>query len=101
MTAICCWRCVRCKTPRGGYAVVSGGRVLARLPLPIAGLMTDAPVERTLAAQEALERAASRLGIPKEADPFIRLSFLALPVIPEVRLTDMGVFDSTKFRFIR
>ncbi len=85
----------------GGYAVVSGGRVLAQIPLPIAGLMTDAPVEQTLAAQEALLKAAFYLGVPEESDPFIRLSFLALPVIPEVRLTDMGVFDSTKFRFIR
>lgn len=84
----------------GGYCVVSRGIVLARLPLPIAGLMTDAPVEEVLKCQRALLDAASYLGASKNTDPLIMLSFLALPVIPQVRLTDMGLFDVTTMSFI-
>ena len=85
----------------GGYCVVSRGIVLARLPLPIAGLMTDAPVEDVLARQQALLEAAKSLGADGRTDPLIALSFLALPVIPAVRLTDEGLFDVTKMEFIR
>lgn len=85
----------------GGYCVVSRGIVLARLPLPIAGLMTDAPVEDVLARQQALLEAAKSLGADERTDPLIALSFLALPVIPAVRLTDEGLFDVTKMEFIR
>ncbi|MBQ3108548.1 MAG: adenine deaminase [Clostridia bacterium] len=84
----------------GGFAVVSRGVVLARLPLPIAGLMTDAPVEDVLARQRALLDAAASLGAGLASDPLVTLSFLALPVIPEVRLTDMGLFDVMRMAFI-
>ncbi len=85
----------------GGYCVVSRGVVLARLPLPIAGLMTDAPVDGVLEVQQALLEAAYALGAPRESDPLIALSFLALPVIPEARLTDEGLFDVTRTQFIK
>lgn len=85
----------------GGYCVVSRGIVLARLPLPIAGIMSDAPVEDVLARQQALLEAAKSLGVDERTDPLIALSFLALPVIPAVRLTDEGLFDVTKMEFIR
>lgn len=85
----------------GGYCVVSRGIVLARLPLPIAGLMTEAPVEDVLARQRALLDAAKSLGADERTDPLIALSFLALPVIPAVRLTDEGLFDVTKMEFVR
>ena len=62
----------------GGYCVVSRGIVLARLPLPIAGLMTEAPVEDVLARQRALLDAAKSLGADERTDPLIALSFLAL-----------------------
>ena len=84
----------------GGYCVVSGGVVLARLPLPIAGIMTDAPVEQVLEVQRVLLDAAASIGASGESDPLITLSFLALPVIPAVRLTDMGMFDAVNFKFL-
>lgn len=84
----------------GGYCVVSGGVVLARLPLPIAGIITDAPVEQVLDVQRALLDAAASIGAGGESDPLITLSFLALPVIPAARLTDMGMFDAVNFKFI-
>ncbi len=85
----------------GGYCVVSRGVVLARLPLPIAGLMSDAPVDSVLEIQRALLDAAHSLGAKQDADPLIALSFLALPVIPEVRLTDEGLFDVIRAQFIQ
>lgn len=84
----------------GGYVVVSEGRVLAKLALPVAGLMSDAPLDEILRHQQALLHAAAQLGISNTSDPFITLSFVALPVIPDVRLTDMGVFDVTNMQFI-
>ena len=85
----------------GGICVVSRGIVLARLPLPIAGLMTDAPVEDVLEIQRALLDAAKYIGISGSSDPMVTLSFLALPVIPSIRLTDRGLFDSVNFTFIQ
>ncbi len=85
----------------GGYSVVSRGVVLARLPLPIAGLITNAPVEQVLSIQRALLDAAASIGAGGESDPLITLSFLALPVIPAARLTDIGLFDAEKFQFIK
>lgn len=84
----------------GGYVVVSEGRVLAKLALPVAGLMSDAPLEEILRHQQALLHAAAQLGVSNTSDPFITLSFVALPVIPDVRLTDMGMFDVTNMQFI-
>lgn len=85
----------------GGYSVVSRGVVLARLPLPIAGLMTDAPVNEVLEIQQALLEALYSLGTKRDSDPLIALSFMALPVIPAVKLTDEGLFDAVNFRFIK
>ncbi len=84
----------------GGFTVVSGGEVKALLELPVAGLMSDAPVETVLEKQRALLNAARALGTSDECDPLILLSFLALPVIPEVRLTDCGLFDVTTMSFL-
>jgi len=83
----------------GGYAVVSKGEVVAKLVLSVAGLMSDAPLENILKHQHELLAAAANLGIHTDSDPFITLSFIALPVIPDVRLTDMGLFDVTKMEF--
>ena len=85
----------------GGYSVVSRGVVLARLPLPIAGLMTDAPVNEVLEIQQALLEALYSLGAKRDSDPLIALSFMALPVIPAVKLTDEGLFDAVNFKFIK
>lgn len=82
----------------GGVTLVKGGEVLARLALPIAGLMSDAPaaeVAGTLARM--LELAHDELGVDRAVQPFMTLSFLSLPVIPELKLTDTGLFDVRSF----
>ncbi|MDO4492940.1 MAG: adenine deaminase [Clostridia bacterium] len=84
----------------GGYVVVSEGKVLAKLALPIAGLMSDLPVDRIIAAQKQMLAAAESIGVKSGTDPFITLSFIALPVIPSVRITDLGMFDVTKMALI-
>ncbi|MEW5722079.1 MAG: adenine deaminase [Thermodesulfobacteriota bacterium] len=83
---------------RGGQAVAAGGRVLARRPLPLAGLISLETAEQTAAAGDKLKAAAQELGV-RLPDPFMALSFLALPVIPSLRLTDRGLVDVEKFDF--
>jgi len=83
----------------GGLVVVEGGRILARLSLPIAGLMSPEPLESVRNQMDDLIRAAHALGVPVP-DPFMTLSFLALPVIPELRLTDKGLFDVLQFSHV-
>ena len=85
----------------GGYSVVSREVVLARMPLPIAGLMTATPVNAVLEIQQALLDALYSLGAKRDSDPLIALSFMALPVIPAVKLTDEGLFDAVNFKFIK
>ena len=82
----------------GGYAVVSRGKTVACLPLPVAGLMSDKSMEETEKMNRKVLEEAHRLGVPMEIDPIFTLSFLALPVIPEIRLTDTGLFDVVEFR---
>jgi adenine deaminase len=83
----------------GGLTVVLDGKVLASLPLPIAGLMSDASVDQVNLRLEALHRAAKNLGC-KIPDPFMTLSFLSLPVIPELKITDKGLVDVNQFTFV-
>lgn len=83
----------------GGLTAVRSGEVLARLPLPIAGLMSDEPLADVARGWEELRRAAHDLGsLP--AEPFMVLSFLALPVIPELKLTDRGLVDVNRFEHV-
>ena len=84
---------------RGGLAVVADGQVLASLALPIAGLMSERPFEEVNQGLQALLSAARQLGSELH-DPFMTLSFLALPVIPSLKLTDKGLVDVTQFRFV-
>lgn len=84
----------------GGLAIVNQGEVIQSIALPIAGLMTDQPIETLNEALISLYSKARELGVNKEIDPFMTLAFLALPVIPEIKLTDMGLFDVTNFKFI-
>jgi adenine deaminase len=76
----------------GGLTVVADGDPLASLPLPVAGLMSLEPQETVAGQLETVEAAAASLGVGLP-DPFAVLSFLALPVIPELRLTDLGLVD--------
>lgn len=80
----------------GGYVAVADGKVGASLPLPIAGLMSDRPAEEVALALHKLVEKAHVWGA-RLPNPFITLSFLALPVIPELKLTDRGLIDVSKF----
>ncbi|MBI4311491.1 MAG: adenine deaminase [Chloroflexi bacterium] len=84
----------------GGLAAVSDGKVLASLALPIAGLLSQEPLEAVVAAIEALEEAAKALGCTLPS-PFSTLSFMALPVVPELKLTDMGLVDVKRMRLVK
>ena len=83
----------------GGQVAVAGGQVRAACPLPIAGLMSDQPLEKVRDQVAALTKAAQALGSTL-SDPFMTLSFLALPVIPALKLTDMGLVDVSKFQVV-
>jgi adenine deaminase len=83
----------------GGLAAVKNGEVLSRLPLPIAGLMSDEPLGKVAHGWEELTEAARNIGCSLE-EPFMALSFLALPVIPELKITDRGLVDVKEFRHV-
>jgi adenine deaminase len=84
----------------GGLTMAADGEVLDTFELPIAGLMTDRSLDELHEKLERMYRIAfEELGVSRELDPFMTLSFLALPVIPELKLTDMGLFDTRSFDF--
>jgi adenine deaminase len=83
----------------GGMVVVAGGQVLADLALPIAGLISPLPLDQVAAAYKALKKAYRALGGPLQ-DPFMALSFLALAVIPALKLTDLGLVDVDRFQVV-
>ena len=85
---------------RGGIVVVKNGEVLAELPLEIAGLMSDKPLEEVNTLLEEAKAAAHSLGVGREIDPFMTLSFMSLPVIPTLRLTTRGVVDVLTQQYI-
>ncbi len=83
----------------GGLVAMADGEPLAALPLPLAGLLSDQPLEVVTDQHKQVEAAARELGAGLDA-PFDTLSFLALPVIPELKLTDRGLVDVTAFRLL-
>jgi len=83
----------------GGFAVAREGAVLAELALPVAGLMSLAPFEEVEARLRELRAAARTLGVTLE-EPFLQLSFLALPVIPSLKITDRGLVDVDRFELL-
>ena len=88
------------KTLQGGLVVCANLEVLASLPLPIAGLLSPEPLATVVSQYENVDKAAASLGdLPPS--PFAILSFLALPVIPELRLTDLGLVDVNESRLIK
>jgi len=84
---------------QGGKIVVCDGKVLAKLPLPIAGLMSDQDMEFILEKSMELTKSAKEIGCVLE-DPFMTMAFLALPVIPEIKMTDKGLFSYKVFNFV-
>jgi adenine deaminase len=83
----------------GGIVVVDGADVLAELPLPVAGLLSDAPLQEVVDASHALIDAAKELGCTLES-PFQHLAFLALSVIPSLKITDLGLVDVDRFELV-
>jgi adenine deaminase len=83
----------------GGLVAASGGEVLGSVPLPIAGLMSDQPIETVRHQMDTLLQVAAGLGSALH-DPFMAMGFLALEVIPTLKLTDQGLVDVEKFDFV-
>ncbi|MFL5961272.1 MAG: adenine deaminase [Gaiellaceae bacterium] len=83
----------------GGIVVVDGAEVLAELPLPVAGLLSDAPLTEVLASSHAVLAAVRSLGCALDS-PFQHLAFLALSVIPSLKLTDHGLVDVDSFQLV-
>jgi adenine deaminase len=84
----------------GGFAVASGGKVISELALPVAGLMSLLSFEEVHKALIPLRTAAKGLGVTL-AEPFLQVAFLPLPVIPHLKITDMGLVDVDRFEFVR
>jgi len=83
----------------GGIVIADGGRVVEELPLPVAGLMSDQPLAEVHERLRSMERRLSGMGVSMSA-PFMTLSFLALSVIPELKITDRGLVDVTRFQLV-
>ena len=82
---------------QGGYTIVENGAVSMTLALPIMGLMSDAGYENVNAMLKKMLVKAHQMGVPEAMEPFITLSFMALPVIPELRITPRGLFSVSEF----
>jgi adenine deaminase len=83
----------------GGIVIAEGGRVVEELPLPVAGLMSDQPLAEVHERLRSMERRLSDMGVSMSA-PFMTLSFLALSVIPELKITDRGLVDVNRFQLV-
>lgn len=88
------------RTIGGGYTLAAAGKILYTVPLPIMGLMSDAGFPAVQKELSAMIAAAHAMGVPDDISPLILLSFLALPVIPELRITPRGLFDVGQMRFL-
>ncbi|MFJ5758723.1 adenine deaminase [Neobacillus sp. NPDC093182] len=88
------------KEMQGGLVVIKEGQILASLELPIAGLISDRPYREVYTCLNNLHIALEKLGANNHFNPFLTLSFLALPVIPELKLTDKGLFKVSSFEHI-
>ncbi|WP_419882535.1 adenine deaminase [Peribacillus sp. B-H-3] len=88
------------KELNGGLAIIKNGEILASIPLAIAGLMSDKDYQSVNAELDLLKSALSQLGFAGAFNPFLTLSFLTLPVIPALKLTDTGLFDAESFQHI-
>ena len=82
-------------------SIAEVGIIVDEFALPCCELMSDLDVTEAIEGISRLEKKAHGMGVNQNIDPFITLSFLALPVIPEIRLLDTGIFDVTKTEFIK
>ena len=85
---------------QGGFAVVNHGLVTGHVPLPLAGLFSDAPAETIASQLLNLRKAVRECGCTLK-EPFLQMAFIPLPVIPHLKLTDKGLVDVDKFRFVQ
>jgi adenine deaminase len=83
----------------GGIVIADGGRVVEELPLPVAGLMSDRPLAEVHQRLRSMEQRLASMGV-KISSPFMTLSFLALSVIPELKITDRGLVDVNRFELV-
>ena len=84
----------------GGLAIACEGRVVASLPLPLAGLLSDMPMPELTQSLKAMHRAVRELGLAKGNDPFMTLAFMSLPVIPHLKITERGLVDVDAFTVV-
>lgn len=84
----------------GGIIVVENGKVLSSIKLEIGGLITDRPINSIMNDLEELHNSIKKVAPTINFNPFLTLSFLSLPVIPDIKITDKGIFDVKKFDFI-
>ena len=84
----------------GGMVAVKGSEVLSEMPLPYAGLMTDASAEEVARQNEAVRESVHALGVPADIEPFMTMAFVSLPVIPKMKMTTLGLFSSDKWAIV-
>lgn len=85
---------------KGGITICKKGKVISTLQLEVAGLMTDTPISEVENKVNEMIDIARQMGVGKTLDPFLSLAFLSLPVIPELKLTDIGLFDTNENKII-
>ena len=85
---------------QGGYTIVENHKVFDTLALPVMGLMSDNGFEKDNKTLGRMIHKAHEMGVKDGHDPFITLSFMALPVIPQIRITPRGVFDVEAWKFL-
>ena len=91
----CVANCVR--NMGGGNAVCVDGEIVAKMPLPIAGLMTEVDAKRAAMENEQVRMAVRGLGAPLDVEPFMMMAFVSLPVIPHLKMTPGGLVDVDRF----
>ena len=83
----------RVRELKGGSVAVDSGNVIAELPLPIAGLMSDKDAKTTAELNDTLNEAVRHLGVPENISPFMNMAFVSLTVIPHIKMTTHGLVD--------
>ena len=83
----------------GGYVIASKGKIVGYFALPAYGLMSALNANEAMRGIQKLEEVAHQMGVGRDMDPFITLSFVALPVIPDIRLLDTGLYNVVERRF--
>ena len=84
----------------GGMVAVKGGEVLSEMPLPYAGLMTDASASEVARQNKAVRESVHALGVPADIEPFMTMAFVSLPVIPKIKMTTLGLFSSDQWAIV-